>query len=152
APLIAADRPCGSAVDQCPLPGEPAVAADACGDEGGGAERRLVEQLEPARREAVEAVGAEVDVAEAGEPGRVQPAGRLGVLVPRLACRAEELDASVGLAPGLARVVDGDRGRGVRAQVARVGRAWFGEPDDLEVAAPGEVRRVDVGASAAGDG
>src|SRR5205807_8943157 len=60
---------------------------------------------------------------------------------------AEELEAAVRLAPGLARVEDGNGGGAVRAEVARVPRARIREPDDPQVRRPGEIRRVDVGVS-----
>ena len=75
-----------------------------------------------------------------------------GRIVARLAGHPEELDPAVGITPGLARVVDGDRGRSVGAQVARMGRTRLREPDELEVLAPGEVGRVGVGGASRRDG
>jgi hypothetical protein len=78
----------------------------------------LVEELEAPRPEQVEAVGAEIGLGEVGKPLRVERLSVLGVPAAALVRRVEELDAAVGLA-SLPRVVDGDRGRVVCAEVAR---------------------------------
>src|SRR5207249_8251686 len=57
----------------------------------------------------------------------------------------EELDPAVRLTPRLARVVDRDRRRTVRAHVPRVAGTGLREPDDPQIGSPGEVGGVDVG-------
>src|SRR5205823_2601932 len=96
-------------------------------------------------------VGAEIGSGEDGEALRIELRRALSSLVLRLERGSEELDSLVGLAPRLIRVVGGDRGRVVRAEVARVLRAWLGQPDDLELSAPGEVGGVEMGAVVGGD-
>jgi hypothetical protein len=94
-----------------------------------GTELSLVEQLYPAGSELVEAVGAQIRVPVGGEPPGVYAPGVPPARSADLFGGSEQLDPSVGLAPRLIGVVDGDRRRSGRPQIAGVAGAWFRQPD-----------------------
>lgn len=139
-------------VDLRALPGRLAAPADPGSDEYAGSERALVEELHSPRPEPVEAVRAEVDVAERREALRVYGLCACGCRGVDLAGAAEELNPAVAPAPGLPRLIDGDRCRRAEAQVARMSRRRLRQPHELEIRAPREVGGVDVRSAARPDG
>lgn len=104
------------------LPRESSVGLDGCNHEVSSAELPLVEQLEPAGPEHVEAICAEILAPIAREAAGVQRRRVAGISTVGRSRSAEELNPAVGLSPGLGRVVDGSRGRPVRVDVLRVPR------------------------------
>ena len=148
----AASAPGGRAVDLGRLPRERAGVVDGRDYEPAGAEVALVEELHALGAEDVEPVRAGIEVGRAGEAVGVDGVGVAALVLARPARGAEELDPAVGPAPRLPRVVDRDGGRTSLLDVARVRRLGIRQPDELELAAPGEVRRVDVRGPVRGDG
>src|SRR5207244_11737529 len=108
-------------------------------------EQPLVEELHPAGVEHVEAVSEHLGFLELRKATGVDPGGVGGTPAGDLTSRSEELDTSIRVAPGLGRVVHGDGRGAIRPYVAGVLSSWIREPHHVQLRAPGEVRRVDMG-------